>query len=942
MSFLDEAGRDPENPVRMGERGTRDAYEEDEVVTEEELLALARAAITHAQSAAGVLNKRRSAMARSYRSYNNQHDERSKYKHHQFNSRAKNFVPKTRSAVTKNMVAAATALFSTDDVVSVRAENDADDYQQASAEMMRGLLNIRLDRTNYRAGLPWFETAMEAIQDANIAGFCVAKTYWQYELKTDIFEEEILPEDEAEFESGKRAAADVEPLIEEEPLALTPPIEPIAPAMPPAMPPAAPPAMPPAMPADAAIPEAPMQAAPPVQPPVSPPPSPGGTPLHGAPTPPPAPMPVAPIAPPRTFTYEEERVIKDRPFIDLIPPENVIPDLAAPSKDVVQGGLFFIVQYPMHVGDVRAMMREGHQFMGGGAWRDIPDEVMVEAVMDYTAQSVRLARGQGQDRFDRNNQPKITDLDIVWVHENFVRKNSCDYHFWTLGTRKLLTTPRETIESYPAHQGERPYVLGKGAIEAHSVLPMSPVESWEPLQNELNDARNLTNDTMRQSIAPIAKVVRGKQVDLRNVRERGPDATIMVTDKDDVTFDRAPEATATAFVWQDRIAVEMDELSGNFSQSAVQQNRNLNETVGGMKLLSGTASGKTEFDLRIFVETWVEPVLRQVVWLLQYYETDDVLIALAGDKAKLWQRFGLDPLIDNLLEEQVTVRVNVGIGAADPMQKLAKFQQAVTILGNMANTGIFAGQVEARAEPIFDEVFGLAGYKESNRFFSFKTPEEAQASQEQKLPPEVQLKMKELELREKEIQAQMQEAVARNDTDKQIAAANNHTKIQIEKMRIQGAMMKQAAAARQELMLNDRMARQTEGREMRQSQLQERDSMRQEQREERQIRFQSQAEDEREARRSRNEAAREDRRMRLESEKERRGAGLQGTKDGIKSNREDRLNEARRRDDIMKMQMQAALRSQAMQQQAQLRGAPGGGQRPAQRPPQQGMIPAGM
>jgi hypothetical protein len=82
------------------------------------------------------------------------------------------------------------------------------------------------------------------------------------------------------------------------------------------------------------------------------------------------------------------------------------------------------------------------------------------------------------------------------------------------------------------------------------------------------------------------------------------------------------DVTASSYQEQDRLNVDFDELTGNFSSSSVMTNRKLNETVGGMQPAVWWANQLTEYLIRTLVETWVEPVLRQLVKLEQAYETD--------------------------------------------------------------------------------------------------------------------------------------------------------------------------------------------------------------------------------------------------------------------------------------------------------------------------------
>lgn len=408
-----------------------------------------------------------------------------------------------------------------------------------------------------------------------------------------------------------------------------------------------------------------------------------------------------------------KRVVKDRPLIDLMPPENVLMDPAAGWTDPVQEGVYFIARYPMHVGDLKAMIRGGDK-SGAEIWLPLDDSTIREAQGEYDAKGIRTAR-EGTDRIDENNV-NAGDLGIVWVHENFIRVDGVDYQFWTLGTRRMLSEPRETVEAYPAQGGERPYVMGVGALEAHRAFPMSPVESWQQLQWEINDNVNLRLDSVKQTIAPIAKVKRGRNVDLDQVQRRGPDSVLMLQDLADVSIEPTGSVNPIAYQEMNALNADFDDLSGSFSGGSVQTNRQLNETVGGMHLLAGNANALTEFDLRVWVETWVERALRQTVRNIQYYESDEVLLSIVGEKAKLLTRFGIDTITDDLLMADVGVRVNVGIGAADPMQRARKFSMAMEAMSKIV-LPMVGPRIKPNAEALMEEALGAAGYRDGKRFF---------------------------------------------------------------------------------------------------------------------------------------------------------------------------------------------------------------------------------
>ena len=704
---------------------------------EKRLLRLSTAICTGVSSNA--LGTRRGEWSRGYRAYNNQHLETSKYRTNTYRTRAKNYVPKTRQAVKKNLVAGASSLFGASDAIAITAENDADPEQQASAVINQELLNYRLDRTNHRAGISWFPICMMQLQTTRITGVCFSKQYWEYEeILVPATPEDLMP------------PPPPEPPPEEMPPTGAPEGGMLPPGMPPGMPPEA---MPPGPPPEG-MPD--MGATmggmgPPGQPAPGPGMPPGAPPEAfgpGGPMPPEA-MPQEPLPP------EEEppppppmpeiivgmdgqpmvaKVLRDRPRVRPFPPEQAIIDLAAPAEDVVQEGDFFIMQMPMRISQIRLMQQKGRQTLGGGPWLDVPEERLKKASEEYSATSVRSARGRGQDPQSATNQPSISELDIVWVHENFIRVDGTDYHWYSLSHDTLLSVPGPTDEHYPKHQGERPYVMGLGEIEAFSPIPMSMVESIQPLQNEINDIRNLALDTLKQGIAPIGVYKRGTDIDLRALKERGPDANIGVANLDDLRFEKVPGPDPISFNMHDRLTIEIDESAGSFSTSSVNNNRAAGETVGGLNLISNAANSTQEYDLRVFVETYIERVLRQLVMLEQGYETDEHILAVVGQKADVYQRFGVDKSVDELLVAQVTTRVNAGVGATDPMMKLQKFGSALQMAGMVAQ--YVPGQVQPKAEAIYEEIFASAGYK-AERFFDFTSPEEVAQAEEQQPDPEI-------------------------------------------------------------------------------------------------------------------------------------------------------------------------------------------------------------
>lgn len=404
----------------------------------------------------------------------------------------------------------------------------------------------------------------------------------------------------------------------------------------------------------------------------------------------------------------------DRPDMVVFPPENYVLDPAADWTNPAQASSYLILKYPMTIEEVHRRMKAPKN-----PWNELSDSILQSSVESatYDMAAIRRAREMGLDRLDETQTGQT--FKIVWVYEVFMRIEDEDYCFFSVGSKQYLTDPKPVREVYPEQDGERPVSVGYGSLESHRIYPMAPAESWQPLQTEVNDLRNLRLDATKQNVMPIAKIVRGRQIDVDQVRRRSSGTSIIVQEKDDVTFETPPAIQANVVEMSRELEVEFDDLAGVQNFGNVQQNNALGKTLGGLKLASGSANATQEFDIRLWIETWATPALAQIVRLEQYYEHDDIILGLCAQRAQLFEKHGVSVIDDKLLEEQITIRVSVGLGAGDPQQRLAKFESAASIVSPLlAQTKEFqTGQVEIDWEAICTEVFGGAGYRDGGRRF---------------------------------------------------------------------------------------------------------------------------------------------------------------------------------------------------------------------------------
>jgi len=577
--------------------------------------------------------------------FRSEHAQGSKYTKDAYRNRSHVFRPKPRSAVRTLEATAAAALFTNDNLLSVRGLSPDDPGQAEIGKMHQAMLQHRLEVT-----IPWFLTVIGAYQDTHVYGICISRQYWDRETKKVT---EIVPA--VDEETGEPIYDDDGVMLGEE--------------------------------------------------------------------------------------VENEVVTKDEPGIDLIAPDNFRYDPACDWRQPVKTSPYLIETIPMYAGDVLAMMENG-------GWNEhtLGELVSHGAENSKGSETVRDAR-EGKNREDSTDVSHANEYSVVWVHFNIIRDRSGeDYAFYTVGTGLLLTDPKPLEEVDPL--GRERYCVGVSSIEAHRSHPSGIIELNKPLTEMINDVTNQRLDNVKLVLNKRYAIRRGSNIDLGALMRNVPGGGVMM---DDVQRDYAimdtPDVTESSYVEQDRLSVEADELLGTFSQGSVQSNRSLNETVGGMNLMSSSANQVQELGLRAFIETWVEPVLRIMVKLEGLYETDRAIMALGADYAEIDGEVSDEDLMQDLV-----VKVNVGMGNTNPQQKMERFMQPLQAASQFPDM-----LAEFDTLEIGKELFALSGQGDGERFMLDEEKKKERAEQQgDQTPPEIQVKMAELELRKAELQFEQQ------------------------------------------------------------------------------------------------------------------------------------------------------------------------------------------
>lgn len=429
----------------------------------------------------------------------------------------------------------------------------------------------------------------------------------------------------------------------------------------------------------------------------------------------------------------ERRVIADHPDIVLRPIENVRFSPAADWRNPLQTSPYLIDMEPFYVGDIITRAKEGSLGEYDVAWRDL-DIGTIRSALKQSYDPIRQAReGHREDRYE-DGHSAIQEHDAVWVHHNYMRIDGQDWYWDTLGTEIMLSEPVPLNEVTPLN--ERPYTMGFIGLETHKPYPAGLVELMRPIQEEINDITNLRIDNIRHVISPRYFIKRGTSVDVRSLlRNIAGGVTAMEDPQADVNIRQIQDTTASSFQEQDRLGVEVDELAGTSSQSSIAGNSAINERVGNTQMMKEESNQLTEMNIRTFSETWVETTLQQVMELERALESDEVVMAIVGQRANM-----APEMVFRMMEMPVRVTVNVGFGATNPQRRLQKVSMAFQTLAQI-NPEWVAGADQGE---VTTEVMGAVGYKNAERFF----PQIAGEGEGEEDPQVAQLKQENQKLKQ--------------------------------------------------------------------------------------------------------------------------------------------------------------------------------------------------
>ena len=426
-------------------------------------------------------------------------------------------------------------------------------------------------------------------------------------------------------------------------------------------------------------------------------------------------------------------VVIDEPTIEMIPPEDLLLDPACDWRDPANTSPWVVRLVPMYIVDVEARMNdEADTKTGKPTWFKLSRDAMLSSQGDRY-NTVRQAR-EGDTRPDKMDAQERIEFKIVWAHENFVRIDGEEKVYWTLGAQHLLTNPQPLKDVYLT--GKRPITYGFSIIEAHKFSPSSMIELISNLQMGVNDIANLRIDNIRLALNKRYIIRRGASVDLDALMRSVPGGGIFTENPErDVKVIETRDVTASSYKEQERMETESNDISGTFMGSSVQNNRALNETVGGMEMLAEGSNAISELDIRTFAETWVKPQLELLMAYIRAYETDEIILNMAFEDARKDSKFVIpdgedvdefkQKMFARIRKDAITIRVNVGLGANSPQRKADTLVKTVNAIVQNPK------QVERiNWDEVTLEMFAINGFQDGKRFILAESDEGKAVSEE--------------------------------------------------------------------------------------------------------------------------------------------------------------------------------------------------------------------
>jgi hypothetical protein len=478
------------------------------------------------------------------------------------------------------------------------------------------------------------------------------------------------------------------------------------------------------------------------------------------------------------------KTLCDEPVIEVIPPENLRVSPNCDWTDPINSSPYLIHLMPMTVEQVMARMDATDDKTGEPKWKKYSQED-IQSKVDEGVKSMRNERDEKDPDVgdEGGKQPRL--YDIVYIHRNFLRdERGRDWVFYTLGQDKPLSKPVLATEVFwHLRYGERPYVMGNAAIEAHKTYPDASVcRLTRDTQAEVNDFTNLRLDNVKLAVVGRHWIKRTANMDYGSLRKNIPGGGVLTDNPEtDSRLIETKDVTASSFQEQARMDSDFGDIAGALTPSML--NARNEAGARGAQMMSSAATKVGDYRIMTFAQTFLQPLLGQFLRLLQAYETDETILTLAAEKGAIVEKFGqygINQITDELLQQELTTTVNVGLGSTDPMGKVQRLN--VAMQGAIEVGGPQVQQL-IKLDVYLAELFNAVGFTDHQRFFhNIDGGEDPRMQQMAQMIQELQ----------QAIETKQVEENARNDRMQELQDKKSLTSVVTTQMNNEAALQKEA------------------------------------------------------------------------------------------------------------------------------------------------------
>ena len=399
-------------------------------------------------------------------------------------------------------------------------------------------------------------------------------------------------------------------------------------------------------------------------------------------------------------TYESPET--DKPFVELVPFENIQYDYRVIAEDPVEASPFWRQWIPMYVTDIKAKQKSGEWKKPKGMdWQVIRIPTSTDLVRK--ARNTRM-----QDPTARSFGSQGTDSEYfqAWIVENYFRIAGTDWTFLSYGDDYMATDPVRVVDKFS--HGRRPYALSQYEPEAFRSYSDGIPAKFRHLQAEINAIRNQRRDNVSFVLNRGHYVKRDAGVQLQSLLAPRPG---MVTLGDDISEAairpmEMQDVTASAYREEEITERNMEEISGKSqNRMGIQTSDRRSATEAAIE---ASSSGEHEgFVIKCFVDTFMKPILSMLIANIIAYETDQEVINDAAEAT------GLPPDLSLLVPCEIVV--NAGMGSTNKELQMQRIGTAIDRGIQLAGVDpSFAGTVKE----LYRDLLPLLGRKNVDRYMA--------------------------------------------------------------------------------------------------------------------------------------------------------------------------------------------------------------------------------